>query len=383
MIYLDNNATTAVDPEVIAAMLPYFGENYGNASSTCTFGRKSALAVAHTREAVATLIDADPAEVVFTSGATESINLAIRGTLQARPDRPKILAAGTEHSATIESIISSPKEYNKHNLPVIQTGMPQLSEWHQQDQVQSGLTGLMVAMLANNETGVVWPIREIGDLAHGAGAWLLVDAVQAPARMRVSFRALEADLMALSSHKMHGPKGVGALVIRKGIELPPQIRGGGQESGRRAGTENVAGIVGFGRAAELARERVDTDAERIRELRDRFEAAVTTSVPDVRVTAAGSPRLCNTSHLLIRGVSSDAILARLDMDEICCSAGSACLAGAREPSHVLRAMGIPREWSDGALRVSLSRHTTGAEIDYAASRLIHHIRLLRATRYRY
>jgi len=361
-IYFDNNATTQVAPEVFEAMRPYLTELYGNPSSIHRFGSQVGQKIGEARTQVAALIGAaDPVEVIFTSCGTEGDNAAIRGMLEARPDKRHIVTTQVEHPAVLGLCQQLAKKgYRVTWLGVNQDGMLDLDEMRD---ALTDDTALVSIMVANNETGVIFPIEKIGAIVKARGIPFHVDAVQAAGRVPLDTRHLPVDLLTISAHKFHGPKGVGALYIRRGITFPPFIIGGHQERNRRAGTENVAGIVGMGKAAEIALARLADDSERIGKLRDRFEESLLRSCPECRVNGRRQSRLPNTSNVSFRYLEGESILVLLDQNGICASTGSACTAGSSEPSHVLRAMGVPAEWLQGTVRFSLGRFNTGKEVD--------------------
>jgi cysteine desulfurase len=361
-VYLDNNATTRVLPEVVEEMLPFFGDLYGNPSSIHRFGSQVAAKLGQAREAVAALIGAaDPVEVVFTSCGTEGDNAAIRGMLHAHPDKRHIVTTRVEHPAVLGLCQHLEKSgYRVTWLGVDGRGMIDLNELRA---ALSDDTAVVSIMWANNETGVVFPVEAIAEIVKPRGIPLHVDAVQAAGKIPIKLKDSGIDLATISAHKFHGPKGVGALYVRRGIAFPAYLIGGHQERGRRAGTENVAGIVGMGKAAEVALEGLAADAERIARLRDRLEESLLASCPESRVNGA-EPRLPNTANISFKYLEGEAVLVLLDQHGICASTGSACTAGSSEPSHVLRAMGVPAEWVQGAVRFSLSRFTRQEEIDY-------------------
>ncbi|MFH0907404.1 MAG: aminotransferase class V-fold PLP-dependent enzyme [bacterium] len=376
IIYLDSNATTAVDPAVRAAMLPFLGEHFGNPSSPYTLARGSAAALVRAREQVARLIDATPEEIIFTSCGTESNNAALRAMADADPRRRHLVLSRVEHASVLN--------YGKHLenngfsvtwLEVDRSGQISL------DALRAAVTdetaGVSV-MAANNETGILLPIRDAASIAREHGALFHTDAVQAAGKVPVSARGWGVDFLSLSGHKFHAAKGVGVLYIRKGAPFSPCMIGGEQESGRRGGTENVASIAGMGVAAELGAKSLGVMAIQVRALRDHLEQAISHRIPDVFVVGRNAPRLPNTSLLLLGGVESEALLALLDMDGICCSSGSACASGAHEPSQVLAAMGLSGGVARAVLRVSLSRHSPVAEIDSAVAAIAGHVERLRA-----
>ncbi len=363
VVYFDNNATTRVAPEVFAAMEPYLTEFYGNPSSIHRFGSDVGRKLQQARAQVAALLGAaDPVEIVFTSCGTEGDNAAIRSVLAARPDRRHIVTTRVEHPAVIGLCQHLEKKgYRVTWLGVDSEGMLDL------DQLKASLgedTALVSIMWANNETGVVFPIAEIAEIVKAKGIPFHVDAVQAAGKAALELKKLPIDLLTISAHKFHGPKGVGALYVKRGVTFHPFFIGGHQERGRRAGTENVAGIVGMGKAAELSLAAMAVPGPHVRALRDRLEQSLLESCPGSRVNGAREKRLDNTLNISFKYIEGEAILVLLDQEGICASTGSACTAGSSEPSHVLRAMGVPPDWIQGAVRFSLSRYTTAEEVDF-------------------
>jgi cysteine desulfurase len=360
-IYFDNNATTRVVPEVFEAMAPFYAEFYGNPSSIHRFGSQVGEHLGQARAQVASLIGAaDPVEVIFTSCGTEGDNAAIRGLLKMRPEKRQIITTQVEHPAILGLCQHLEKKgYRVTWLGVDQDGMLDLDELRE---AISNETALVSIMFANNETGVIFPIEQIGEIVKSKGVPFHVDAVQAAGKLAIDVKNIPIDLMTLSAHKFHGPKGVGALYVRRGISFPPFIIGGHQERGRRAGTENVAGIVGMGKAAELALKNQKDDSLRIRALRDQLQHSLLESCPSARVNGDKVKRLPNTLNISFRYLEGESILVLLDQHGICASTGSACTAGSSEPSHVLRAMKTPADWLQGAVRFSLSRFNTEDEV---------------------
>ncbi len=360
MIYLDNNATTQPAPEVVAAMLPYLTEFYGNPSSVHRFGQRSRQALDEARAQVASLVNCSDAELLFTGGGTESVNTAIRGILTARAPRKKILASTVEHSATRELCQQLVKEgFEVIELTVDQRGGLDL------DELERRLTddlALVTLMWANNETGVLFPVEQIAALVKSKRIPFHCDATQAIGKIPVDLSAIPMDAMSFASHKFHGPKGVGALFMRRGLRFKPLIIGGPQERSRRGGTENVPAIVGMGKAAELAKSALH-EMTRVAAQRDRLEHAILDSISDTDVNGRTDARLRNTTNLSFARLEAEAILLLLSEKGICASAGAACASGSLEPSHVLRAMNIDPRIAHGAVRFSLSRYTTDAEID--------------------
>jgi cysteine desulfurase len=362
-IYLDHNATTPLDPRVLEAMLPVLREGFGNASSLHWFGQRARAAVDEARGAVAALVGATPAEVVFTGGGTEADNLALRGVAAAaREPRRKVLYSAVEHHAVLHTARALAEE----GVPVeaVRVGGDGVVDLDDLRAKLDDTTALVAVMLANNETGLLQPVAEVARLAHQKGALVHCDGVQAAGKVPVDVRALDVDLLALSAHKIYGPQGVGALVVRRGTRMKPLLRGGSQERNRRAGTENVAGIVGLGRAAQLAAQDLAGEAARLAALRDRLEARLL-AVPGTRRNGEG-PRVPNTLNVSFERTEAESLLLALDLTGVAVSTGAACAAGAMEPSHVLRAMGLPLPRVQASLRLSLGRSTTEAAVDRAA-----------------
>ena len=368
VVYFDNNATTRIAPEALAEMQPYLTELYGNPSSIHRFGSEVGRKLQEAREQVAALLGAaDPVEIVFTSCGTEGDNAAIRALLEARLEKRHIVTTQVEHPAVMGLCQHLEKKgYRVTWLGVDGDGMLDLEELKR---ALTDDTALVSIMWANNETGVIFPIKEIGEIVKARGIPLHVDAVQAAGKVALEAKSLPIDLLTISAHKFHGPKGVGALYVRRGITFRPFLIGGHQERGRRAGTENVAGIVGMGKAAELALCNMATDETRIRGLRDRLEHLLIKSCPGSRLNGHLEKRLPNTLNMSFKYLEGEAILVLLDQQGICASTGSACTAGSSEPSHVLRAMAVPPDWLQGAVRFSLSRYTTEEEVDFVNQKL--------------
>jgi len=361
--YLDYNATTPVDREVLEAMAPYFAENYGNASSIHSEGQRARSAVDHARESVAALLGATPAEIVFTSGGTEADNLAILGVAAACGERKHIITTTIEHHAVLHSCQAlETRGCEVTYVPIGESGIVD------PDAIQRSLrpeTILISVMHANNELGTIQPIEEIGRIAAEADVYFHCDAVQSAGKLLLNVDRPGVDLLSISAHKIYGPKGVGALYVRSGTPLEPQFHGGRHERDRRPGTENVHGIVGLGKAAELARVNLATDAARLAALRDRLEAALLDEIPLVRVNGNTAHRVSNTTNLTFAAAGGEALLIALDLQGVACSTGAACSSGAVEPSHVLLAMGLSPDAARSSLRFSLGRPTTAEEIDHA------------------
>jgi len=367
-IYFDNNATTRVLPEVFEAMAPFLTELYGNPSSIHRFGSQVARTISDARAQVAGLIGAaDPIEMVFTSCGTEADNTAIRGMLEARPEKRHIVTTRVEHPAILGLCQHLEKKgYRVTWLNVDQDGRLDLDELRDS---LSDDTALVSIMAANNETGVIFPIAQIGEIVKAKGIPFHVDAVQAAGKLALDVKDNPIDLLTISGHKFYAPKGIGALYVRRGLTMPPFIIGGHQEKNRRAGTENVAGIVAMGKAAELALGRLDEDSTHVKALRDQLEKGILRSCCDARVNGERENRLPNTANISFRYVEGEAILVLLDQYDICASTGSACTAGSAEPSHVLRAMQVAPEWLQGAVRFSLSRFNTAEEVQYVIEKM--------------
>lgn len=360
VIYLDNNATTKVDPNVLEALLPYLTDYYGNPSSMHSFGGQVGKAIKTARSQVAALLGAEDSEVVFTSCGTEGNNTAIRAALAAQPDRKHLITTQVEHPCVLNVFKHLEKQgYTVTYLSVDRNGQLDLME------VEAAITGntaLVSTMYANNETGTVFPVEQVGAIAKEYGATFHVDAVQVAGKLPLTMKTSTIDLLTISGHKLHAPKGVGALYVRRGFRFRPLLIGGHQERGRRAGTENVVGIVGLGTAAELAQKHLP-DVPKEQKLRDRLEEILLHVIPDCEVNGDVKNRLPNTTNIGFKYIEGEAILLSLDQYGICASSGSACTSGSLEPSHVLRAMGIPYTILHGSIRFSLSRYTTENEID--------------------
>jgi cysteine desulfurase len=363
-IYLDYNATTPVDPAVLEAMLPFFSGEFGNAASVHTTGQKARSAVETAREQVAALINAYPQEIVFTSGGTESDNHAIFGMFNpTNYTDANLISTVIEHEAVLNTCQSlAARGVTVAYLAANRDG--QIDPQHLRDLLREiPDTSLVSVMHANNELGTVQPLEEIGHIASEADVYFHTDAVQSAGKLPIDVNALQVDLLSLSAHKIYGPKGVGALYIRSGTPLRQFLFGGHHQRGFRPGTENVAGIVGFGEAAELAAASLEHDATRISALRDDLERGLLQRIPQSRVNAATAPRTPNTTNILFPGVDGEALLIALDLKGLSCSTGSACSSGAVEPSHVLTAIGLTRSEARSSLRFSLGRHTSREEID--------------------
>ena len=377
LLYLDHNATTPIDPEVRAAMLPWLENEFGNPSSVYALGRRSAAALTHAREQVASLVGAQPSEIIFNSCGTEATNTAILSAIAIDPDKRHIITSAVEHSATIKLCeYLATRGYEITWLPVEKDGTLN------PDKLETSITSetAVVSLLwANNETGVLFPIEEIASITARKKVPLHLDAVQAAGKVPINLEELGAQYVSLSAHKLYAPKGVGALYVNRRARYTPLLRGS-QEESKRGGTQNVASIVAFGKAAELAQAHLLTSAERIAKLRDRFEESLLTTIEGVRRNGTDEPRLPNTSNLTFAGIEAETALLLFDKEGLCCSAGSACSSGSINPSHVLTAMGISRDEARASLRFSLGRTTTEADIDRALEIIPRIVAKLRAER---
>ena len=370
-VYLDYNATTPVDPQVFQAMRPYFSDQFGNASSIHSVGQEARSGMERARDQVAALVGANSAEIVFTSGGTEADNLAIFGVTDSfllaanSPRERHVITTAIEHHAVLNAGEAlQARGMDVTYVPVSHEGIVD------PDDIRRALrpeTILITVMHANNELGTIQPIEEIGRIAAEADVYFHVDAVQSAGKIPVDVNALRVDLLSISAHKIYGPKGVGALYVRAGTPIEPQIRGGHHERDRRPGTENVPGIVGLGAAAALAKERLRSDSQQIAGLRDYLENSLLSNVPDAVVNGTRQLRVPNTTNFTFRGAEGEALEIALDLKGVACSTGAACSSGAVEPSHVLIALGLACEDARSSLRFSLGRHTSRDEIDYALS----------------
>ncbi len=366
-IYFDNNATTKVAEEVLKEMRPLFCELYGNPSSMHTFGGQIGRKIRKAREQVAGLLGCEPTEIIFTSGGTESDNTAINGTLAAYPNKRKIITSCVEHPA----VLSVCRELGSHGYTVVELKVDKqgrLDMTELEEQIDDDIA-LVTIMYANNETGVVFPIDKIAELVTSRGVVFHTDAVQAVGKIPLNLSKSNIDLLSLSGHKLHAPKGVGAMYVRKGTRLSPFMLGGHQEAGRRAGTENVPGIVGLGKACELAAKNIKEENEKVKYLRDKLENTILQQCPDSMLNGDKENRLPNTSNISFEFIEGEAILLMLDKYGICASSGSACTSGSLEPSHVLRAMGVPFTAAHGSIRFSLNRYNTEEEVDYTIEKM--------------
>jgi cysteine desulfurase len=362
-VYLDNNATTRCDPAVVEAMLPYFTEQFGNPSSMHAFGASVGGAVKQARAGLAALLGAEhDHEIVFTSGGTESDNTAILSALEAAPDRDEIVTSAVEHPAVLAllSHLEKTRGIRVHVIPVDGQGLLDLDAYRA---ALSQKTAVVSIMWANNETGTIFPVVELAEMAKAVGAVFHTDAVQAVGKIPIDLKSTAIDLLSLSGHKLHGPKGIGALYVRRGSRFRSLLKGGHQERGRRAGTENTPGIVGLGKAAELALLHMNDEVTRVAALRDRLEKGLLQRIPNCFVTGNPWDRLPNTANIAFEFIEGEGILLLMNREGIAASSGSACTSGSLEPSHVLRAMKIPYTAAHGAIRFSFSRDNTDADVD--------------------
>jgi len=367
IVYFDNNATTKVADEVFEEIKPLFCELYGNPSSMHTFGGQIGRRISKAREQVAGLLGCEPSEIVFTGCGTESDNTAIKGTLAAVPNKRTVITTRVEHPA----VLAVCRDLENHGYTVVELSVDKLGRLDiaELEENLDDDTALVTIMYANNETGVVFPIEDVAELVKSKGAVFHTDAVQAVGKIPINLSKSNIDMLSLSGHKLHAPKGVGVLYIRKGTRLSPFMLGGHQEAGRRAGTENVPGIVGLGKACEMAAENFEAENNKVKALRDKLEKAILEKCPDCRLNGDPDNRLPNTSNISFEYIEGEAILLMLDKYGICASSGSACTSGSLEPSHVLRAMGVPFTAAHGSIRFSLSRYNTEEEVDYTIEKL--------------
>jgi cysteine desulfurase len=375
LLYLDHNATTPIDPAVRDAMLPWLENEFGNPSSVYSLGRRAAVALAKAREQVASLVGAQPSEIIFNSCGTEATNTAILSALAIDPDKRHIITSTVEHSATIKLCEHlATRGYEITWLPVGKDGLLD------PDRLEAAITSetAVISLLwANNETGVIFPVEEIAAIAARKKVPLHLDAVQAAGKVPINLSELVAQYVSLSAHKLYAPKGVGALYVNRRARYTPLLRGS-QEESKRGGTQNVASIVAFGKAAEVAQAHLLASAERIGSLRDRFEKTILATIDGVRRNGTDEPRLPNTSNLTFAGIEAETALLLFDKEGLCCSAGSACSSGSINPSHVLTAMGVTREEARASLRFSLGRTTTDDDIDHALEIINRTVAKLRA-----
>jgi cysteine desulfurase len=363
IIYLDNNATTQLDPAVLEEMMPFLTDYFGNPSSGYAFGVQVRRAIDLARERVAALLGCEPREIVFTSCGTESNNAAVNSALQLDPSRRHVVTTAVEHSATRRHCETlSKRGFSATVLPVDGMGNLDLDELERAITPQ---TAIITAMWANNETGVLFPVERIAEIARRKRVLFHTDAIQSVGKIPIRLADSTLNSLSLSAHKLHGPKGVGVLYVNKKSAFKPTLIGGSQENNRRAGTENVASIVALGKAAECAAAALEEEATRVREMRDRFEAGILEKVPNTFVNGDSAARLPNTSNLSFAGIESDTALVMFDRHHLCCSAGSACRTGSVEASHVLRAMSLSPERTRGSMRFSFGRFNTDADVERA------------------
>lgn len=360
-IYMDNNATTMTDQAVLEEMLPYFSQLYGNPSSMHSFGGQVAEKINQARQRVANLLGCKQSEIIFTSGGTESDNSAIMGTLSSYPQKRKIITSRVEHPA----VLMTCRELENHGytvieIPVDRNGALDMAQFEAELDEDTAIVSIM---WANNETGVIFDVEQIAQMCAAKGVPFHTDAVQAIGKIPIDLSNSAISMLSLSGHKLHGPKGIGVLYVKKGTRLSPFILGGHQEHGRRAGTENTAGIIGLGKACQIADEFMEKENTEVKQLRDKLESGIVASCPDCMVNGEGMDRLPNTSNISFEFIEGEAILLMINRFGICASSGSACTSGSLEPSHVLRAMGVPFTAAHGSIRFSLSRYNTQQEVD--------------------
>ncbi len=370
VIYMDNNATTRIAPEVVDAMMPFLTDCYGNPSSMHTFGGQVGKAIEEARARIADLLGAEPEEIVFTSCGTESDSTAILSALQTWPEKRHVVTTRVEHPA-VKNLCENLAQLTGHKhrltrLKVERDGTLNLDEYRD---ALSEDTAIVSVMWANNETGVIFPVEEMAAMARERDILFHTDAVQAVGKIPINMRENDIDFLSLSGHKLHAPKGVGVLYIRKGTPFVPFMNGGHQEKGRRGGTENVASIIGLGRACALAGEKMEEENTRVRALRDRLEQGLLSSIPKSMLNGHPDKRLPNTTNISFEFVEGEAILLHMNEYNICASSGSACTSGSLEPSHVLRAMGVPFTAAHGSIRFSLSIYNTEEEVDFVLDKM--------------
>ncbi len=375
-LYFDNNATTRVAPEVLEELLPFYKDLYGNPSSMHRFGGQVGAHMKLARERVAAGLGCAPEEIVFTACGTESDNTALHAAVSAQPGKKHVVTTKVEHPA----VLNVAQHLEKRGYDVTWLGVDDQGRLDL-DEVRDSLredTAVVSVMFANNETGTIYPIKEIAELCKERGILMHTDAVQAVGKIPIDLAALPVDYLALSGHKLHAPKGVGALYVRRGAPFRPFMLGGHQERGRRAGTENTAGIAALGKAVELATAHIDEENTQVRALRDRLEQGLLSAIEDARLNGHPDQRLPNTSNISFKYIEGEAILLLMDELGICASSGSACTSGSLEPSHVLRALGVPFTYAHGSIRFSLSRYNTRDEVDTVVREMPGIVRRLRA-----
>jgi len=378
VVYMDNNATSMIAPEVVEAMMPYLTEAYGNPSSMHTFGGRVGDAVKKARQQVADLLGAEPEEITFTSCGTESDSSAILSALRSHPEKRHLVTTRVEHPA-VKSLCDNLETVTGHKyrvtrLKVDAEGMLDMAEY---EEALTEDTAIVSVMWANNETGVIFPVEEMARMARQRGILFHTDAVQAVGKIDIDLKKQDIDFLSLSGHKLHAPKGVGVLYVKRGTLFVPFLVGGHQETGRRGGTENVASIVALGRACELAAEKMSEENSRVRRLRDKLEEGLLAQVPNSMLNGHKTNRLPNTANISFEFVEGEAILLHMNQHRICASSGSACTSGSLEPSHVLRAMGVPFTAAHGSIRFSLSVYNTEEEVDFVVEKMPEIIESLR------
>ncbi len=375
-VYLDNSATTRVDDDVLKAMIPYFAESYGNASSIYKLGRDNRRAIEDAREKVAKILNCEPTEVYFTSGGSESDNMALKGIAHAnRKKGNHIITSKIEHPAVLESCKQLEKEgFEVSYIGVDENGILNLEELKREIRPD---TILISVMFVNNEIGTIQPIKEIGEIAKEHNIYFHTDAVQAVGTLRIDVKELNIDSLSLSAHKFYGPKGIGALYVKRGIPFENLIIGGHQERSKRAGTENVASIVGLGVAIEKAYKDLDKHNEKIKELRDYFFEEIEKRIPYIKINGDRQRRVPGNANISFRFIEGEGLLLNLDLKGICASSGSACTSGSLDPSHVLLAIGLPHEIAHGSLRIAIGKYNTKEEIDYTIESLVEIVERLR------
>lgn len=375
-VYFDNAATTKLDEKVLESMMPYFGENYGNASSIYKLARDARKAVEESREKIAKIINCKPSEIYFTAGGSESDNTAIKGIARNYKNKGNhIITSKIEHPAVLDSCKELENEgFEVSYISVDENGIINLEEL---ERAIRPTTILITVMFANNEIGTIEPIKEIGEIAKENNIYFHTDAVQAMGSLKIDVKELNIDSLSMSSHKFYGPKGVGALYVRDGVGFKKYISGGHQEKNKRAGTENVPGIVGMASALELAYSEVDEHNAKIKELRDYYEKEIEEKIPYIKMNGDREKRLPGNSNISFRFIEGEGLLLNLDLKGICASSGSACTSGSLDPSHVLLAIGLPHEIAHGSLRISIGKYNTKKEVDYLIEQLVEIVNRLR------